>query len=106
MTATCTVDVLCTLDGFGSYDGNGDRGEQGPEFLDRRLAAYGEGQRMVLGVGSRTLDASGGRDADQEPGPSCSISGPEICSTATASGPRGPNILVAAVMVPLRTYCM
>ncbi len=54
MTATYTVDVFCTLDGFGSYDENGDWGgywgKDGPEFLDRRLAAYGEGQRMVLGA--------------------------------------------------------
>jgi dihydrofolate reductase len=54
VTATYTVDVFCTLDGFGSYDENGDWGgywgKDGPEFLDRRLAAYGEGQRMVLGA--------------------------------------------------------
>ena len=53
MTATYTVDVFCTLDGFGSYDENGDWGgywgKDGPEFLDRRLAAYGGGRRMVLG---------------------------------------------------------
>ncbi len=53
MTATYTFDVFSTLDGFGSYNG-GDWGgywsKQGPEFLDHRLALYGEEQRMVLGA--------------------------------------------------------
>ena len=53
MTATYTWDVFCSLDGFGSYDERGDWGgywgKHGPEFLDRRLAAYGGGRRMVLG---------------------------------------------------------
>ncbi|WP_426247594.1 dihydrofolate reductase family protein [Nocardioides sp. LHG3406-4] len=54
MTATYTFDVFSTLDGFGSYvagaDWGGYWGKQGPEFLDRRLAVYGEEQRMVLGA--------------------------------------------------------
>jgi dihydrofolate reductase len=57
MTATYTFDVFCSLDGFGSYDENGDWGgywgKHGPEFLERRLAAYGaeqREQRMVLGA--------------------------------------------------------
>jgi dihydrofolate reductase len=53
MTATYTWDVFASLDGFGSYDGGdwgGYWGKQGPEFLDRRLALYSEGQRMVLGA--------------------------------------------------------
>jgi dihydrofolate reductase len=54
MTATYTFDVFCSLDGFGSYNEDGDWGgywgKQGPEFLDRRLALYGEEQRMVLGA--------------------------------------------------------
>ncbi|WP_205472390.1 dihydrofolate reductase family protein [Nocardioides sp. SYSU D00038] len=49
-----TWDVFCTLDGYGSYDEHGDWGgywgKQGPEFLDRRRAAYDPGQRMVLGA--------------------------------------------------------
>jgi len=49
MAATYTFDVVSSLDGFGSYDG-GDWGEQGPEFLDRRLALYDAEQRMVLGA--------------------------------------------------------
>ena len=55
MTAIYTFDVFSTtLDGFGSYssrgDWGGDRGKQGPEFLDRRLALYCEEQRMVYGA--------------------------------------------------------
>jgi len=54
MTATYTFDVFTTLDGYGSYNNNGDWGgywgKQGPEFLDRRLALYGEEQRLVLGA--------------------------------------------------------
>jgi dihydrofolate reductase len=54
MTAIYTFDVFCSLDGYGSYDSSGDWGgywgKQGPEFLDSRLALYGEEQRMVLGA--------------------------------------------------------
>ena len=54
MTATYTFDVLCSLDGYGSYGEGGDWGgfwgKQGPEFLDHRLAQYRQEQRMVLGA--------------------------------------------------------
>ncbi|GAA0928591.1 dihydrofolate reductase family protein [Virgisporangium aurantiacum] len=54
MTATYTFDVFSTLDGFGSYNSDGDWGgywsKEGPEFLDRRLAQYSEQQRLVLGA--------------------------------------------------------
>jgi hypothetical protein len=54
VTAIYTFDVLSTLDGFASYHSSGDWGgywgKQGPEFLDRRLALYGEEQRMVFGA--------------------------------------------------------
>jgi dihydrofolate reductase len=54
MTATYSFDVFCTLDGYGSYNSDGDWGgywgKAGPEFLDRRLALHGEPQRMVLGA--------------------------------------------------------
>jgi dihydrofolate reductase len=54
VTAIYTVDVFCSLDGYGSYNSSGDWGgywgKQGPEFLDRRLASYSEEQRMVLGA--------------------------------------------------------
>lgn len=54
MTATYTFDVFSSLDGFGSYNGDGDWGgywgKQGPELLDRQLSLYGEDQRMVFGA--------------------------------------------------------
>jgi dihydrofolate reductase len=54
MTATYTFDVFSSLDGFGSADSSSDWagywGKQGPELLDRRLALYGEEQRMVFGA--------------------------------------------------------
>ncbi len=54
MTATYTFDVFSSLDGYGSYNSPGDWGgywgKQGPEFLDHRLATYGEEQRMVFGA--------------------------------------------------------
>ena len=54
MTATYTFDIFCSLDGFGSYNENGDWGgywgKAGPEFLDRRLAQYDEEQRLVFGA--------------------------------------------------------
>jgi dihydrofolate reductase len=54
MTTTYTFDVFCTLDGFGSYNEDGDWGgywgKDGPEFLDHRLALYSQKQRMVLGA--------------------------------------------------------
>ncbi len=54
MTATYTFDVFSSLDGYGSYGAAGNWGgywgKQGPELLDRRLAVYGEAQRMVFGA--------------------------------------------------------
>jgi hypothetical protein len=53
MTAIYTFDVFSSLDGFGSYSaGNwgGYWGKHGPELLERRLALYGEKQRMVFGA--------------------------------------------------------
>jgi dihydrofolate reductase len=52
MSATYTVDVFSSLDGYGAAGGNwtGYWGKQGPELLERRLALYGEEQRMVFGA--------------------------------------------------------
>jgi dihydrofolate reductase len=52
MTTTYTFDVFSSLDGFGTASGNwgGYWGKQGPELLHRRLALYGEEQRMVFGA--------------------------------------------------------
>ena len=44
MTATYTFDVFSSLDGYGSYGGDGDWGgywgKQGPELLEHRLASF------------------------------------------------------------------
>jgi dihydrofolate reductase len=53
MTVTYTFDVFSSLDGFGTASGGnwgGYWGKQGPELLARRLALYGEEQRMVFGA--------------------------------------------------------
>jgi dihydrofolate reductase len=54
MTATYTFDVFSSLDGYGSYGGDGDWGgywgKQGPELLDHRLASFDTPQRMVFGA--------------------------------------------------------
>ena len=52
MTATYTVDVFSSLDGYGAASGNwtGYWGKQGPELLDHRLDLYGAEQRMVFGA--------------------------------------------------------
>src|ERR1700729_1677317 len=60
MTATYTFDVFSSLDGFGDVSGGdwgGYWGKQGPELLDRRLALYGDKQRMVLGANTYRLFA-------------------------------------------------
>ena len=54
MTATYTFDVFATLDGYGSYDPEGDWGgywgKQGPELLEHRAALFDTEQRMVFGA--------------------------------------------------------
>jgi dihydrofolate reductase len=59
MTATYTFDVFTTLDGFGSYNSDGDWGgywsKHGPEFLARRLDVYSSEHRLVLGANTYRL---------------------------------------------------
>jgi hypothetical protein len=52
MTVTYTFDIFCSLDGYGSHNGDwgGYWGKQGPELLEHRLAVYGPQQRMVFGA--------------------------------------------------------
>ena len=60
MTANYTFDVFATLDGFGSYDEQGDWGgywgKQGPELLERRLALYSTEHRIVFGAKTMRLN--------------------------------------------------
>jgi dihydrofolate reductase len=74
MTATYTFDVFSSLDGYGGVSGGdwgGYWGKQGPELLDRRLAVYGEEQRMVMGANTyrafAQLLASGTDEAVHDP---------------------------------------
>ncbi|MGC4869053.1 dihydrofolate reductase family protein [Micromonospora sp. DT53] len=59
MTATYTIDVFSSLDGFGSTSGNwgGYWDKQGPELLAHRLSAYNVEQRMVFGAGTYRIFA-------------------------------------------------
>ncbi|MDJ1371248.1 dihydrofolate reductase family protein [Gulosibacter molinativorax] len=54
MTAPYTFDVFCSLDGYGSFNADGDWGgywgKQGPEFIAHRAEQYGQGFRLVLGA--------------------------------------------------------
>ena len=54
VTATYTFDVFSSLDGYGSYSGDGDWGgywgKQGPELLEHRLASFDAEHRMVFGA--------------------------------------------------------
>jgi dihydrofolate reductase len=54
VVATYTWDVFSSLDGYGSYGGDGDWGgywgKQGPELLEHRLASFDAEQRMVFGA--------------------------------------------------------
>ena len=54
MTATYTFDIFSSLDGYGSYGGDGHWGgywgKQGPELLDHRLASFEVEHRMVFGA--------------------------------------------------------
>ncbi|WP_194824042.1 dihydrofolate reductase family protein [Nocardia sp. XZ_19_231] len=75
MATTYTFDVFSSLDGFGSYSGNGDWGgywgKQGPELLDHRLAQFEVEQRMIFGPNTyrafASMLASGDVDEVRDP---------------------------------------
>jgi dihydrofolate reductase len=52
MSATYTVDIFSSLDGFGAHSGDwgGYWGKQGPELLEHRLRQYSQPQHLVLGA--------------------------------------------------------
>ena len=93
MPATYTFDVFCSIDGHGSYNSDGDWGgywgKQGPEFLDRRLAAYGDEQRMVLGANTF-------REFVQMLGPS--TEGSEISDPVTTLMKNMPTTVVSTTL--------
>ena len=119
MTATYTFDVFSSLDGFGAHSGNwgGYWGKQGPEFLDHRLALYGEEQRMVFGPNTyRQFVASSTEEYD--PWATRMRSLPATVVSTTLEGPldwpdatvvRGDAVDVVARLkeeseVPLRSH--
>jgi dihydrofolate reductase len=94
MTATYTFDVFTSLDGNGSYGPPGDWGgywgKQGPEFLDRRLAAYDNDQRMLFGAKTfgLFLQMLPALDADErDPWMDRMISCPTTVISSTLQGP-------------------
>jgi dihydrofolate reductase len=93
MTATYTFDVFSSLDGFGAASGNwtGYWGKQGPELLDRRLALYGEEQRMVFGANTyrafvRMLASSTGESEVRDPWVTRMRSLPATVASTTLEG--------------------
>jgi len=95
VTATYTFDIFASLDGFASYD-NADWGpywgKQGPEFLERRLALYGETQRMVFGGNTfrlfmEMIGSSKVPDEDLDPVNSAMRSMPTTAVSSTLEGP-------------------
>jgi dihydrofolate reductase len=127
MTATYTWDVFCTLDGFGSFTAAGDWGgywgKQGPAFLHRRAAQYGEASRLVLGANTmrmfmQSIGPQTGflKDVDRVNGAMRSL--PTIVVSSTLDGPldwpdatllRGDAVTVVARLkeesdVPLRSH--
>jgi dihydrofolate reductase len=127
MTATYTFDVFSSLDGYGSYGGDGDWGgywgKQGPELLDHRLASFEAEQRMVFGATTfrqfvQMLAASTEGDEVRDPWVTRMRSTPATVVSSTLEGPldwpdatvvRGDAVDVVARLkeesdVPLRSH--
>ena len=71
MTATYTLDIFSSLDGYGSVadgsDWGGYWGKQGPELLRHRLELFAGDQRMVLGARTYRLFAQMLGDPESDP---------------------------------------
>jgi dihydrofolate reductase len=124
MTATYTFDVFTSLDGFGAASGNwgGYWGKQGPELLARRLAVYGQDQRMVFGANTyrafARMLASSTEESVRDPWVTRMRKLPATVVSATLQGPldwpdatvvRGDAVDVVARLkeesaVPLRSH--
>jgi dihydrofolate reductase len=106
MTGTYTFDVFSTLDGYGSYNSDGDWGgywgKQGPELLDRRLALYDHEQRMVFGANTyrefvRLLGSSTEESGVGDPWVARMRSMPATVVSTTLDGPLDwPNATVVS----------
>ncbi|HEX8206652.1 MAG TPA: dihydrofolate reductase family protein [Solirubrobacteraceae bacterium] len=103
MPSTYTFDVVSTLDGYGSYNSEGDWGgfwsKHGPEFLAHRLAQYEADQRMVLGATTyrEFVEMLGTQvDEDWDPLNACMVSMPTTVVSTTLEEPlEWPNATVA-----------
>jgi dihydrofolate reductase len=103
MTATYTFDIFCSLDGYGSHNGDwgGYWGKQGPELLDHRLALYRPEQRMVFGANTfrefvEMLGASA-EGPDLDPWATRMRSMPATVVSSTLKEPLGwPNATVVS----------
>jgi dihydrofolate reductase len=127
MTATYTFDVFSSLDGYGSYGGDGDWGgywgKQGPELLDHRLASFDAEHRMVFGATTFrqfvAMLAESAEDSDvRDPWVSRMRDMPATVVSSTLEGPldwpdatvvRGDAVDIVARMkeesdVPLRSH--
>jgi dihydrofolate reductase len=106
MTGTYTFDVFSTIDGYGSYNSDGDWGgywgKQGPELLDRRLALYDHEQRMVFGANTyrefvRLLGSSTEESGVGDPWVARMRSMPATVVSTTLDGPLDwPNATVVS----------
>lgn len=106
MTATYTFDVFSSLDGYGSYGGDGDWGgywgKQGPELLEHRLASFATEHRMVFGATTfrqfvEMLAASTDESEVRDPWVDRMRSMPMTVVSSTLQGPLDwPDATVAA----------
>lgn len=94
MPATYTFDVFCTLDGFASFNAEGDWGgywgKEGPEFVEHRRAVVFEEQRMILGANTfrQFVALLGGiAEADLDPVNARMRSLPTTVVSSTLDGP-------------------
>ena len=94
VTAVYTFDVFSSLDGYGAHSGDwgGYWGKQGPEFLDHRLALYGQEQRMVFGANTyrahvQALDPSTGEPEARDPWVTRMMDLPLTVVSSTLQGP-------------------
>ncbi|MDL5156170.1 dihydrofolate reductase family protein [Actinomycetospora termitidis] len=105
MTATYTFDVFSSLDGYGSYGGDGDWGgywgKQGPELLEHRLRSFDAEHRMVFGATTfrqfvEMLAASDEGDEVRDPWVSRMRSMPATVVSSTLQDPQDwPDATVA-----------
>ena len=105
MSATYTFDVFSSLDGYGSYGGDGDWGgywgKQGPELLEHRLASFDDEHRMVFGATTfrqfvDMLASSSDGDDVRDPWVTRMRSMPATVVSSTLNGPLDwPDVTVA-----------